>query len=169
VARIRTRADRIGDEYVINGSKMFITNGTQADWVCLLARTSSGEDYHGMSLIIVPTNSPGFSVSRKLKKLGNHSSDTALLSLEDVRVPVSNRIGEEGVGFTTNGTVPDGASGRGHHGASGAEQVVRATIKHCQSAAFGKPLIANQWIQFKLGELLTEIERLGTNYFIAAA
>src|SRR5690606_1392373 len=88
VARIKTRADRDGDEYVINGSKLYITNGTQADWVCLLARTSPGEDYKGMSLIMVPADTPGFIVSRKLKKLGNHSSDTALLTFEDMRVPV---------------------------------------------------------------------------------
>lgn len=170
VARIRTRALRDGDEYVINGSKIYITNGTQADWVCLLARTSSGEDYHGMSLIIVPTDTPGFSVSRKLKKLGNHSSDTALLSFEDVRVPVSNRIGEEGMGFYLQmeqfqmerlvGAIS---------GVSGAEQAVRKTIQYCQERkAFNKPLIANQWIQYKLGELLTEIEAARhLNYYCA--
>jgi citronellyl-CoA dehydrogenase len=171
VARIRTRADRVGDEYIINGSKIFITNGTQADWICLLARTSSGDDYHGMSLIIVPTDTTGFNVSRKLKKLGNHSSDTAVLSFEDMHVPVANRIGEEGMGFYLQmeqfqmerlvGAIS---------GTSGAEQAVRATIKYCQDRkAFGKPLIANQWIQFKLGELLTEIEAAKhLNYYCAS-
>src|SRR5271156_379596 len=94
VASIRTRADRVGDEYVINGSKMFITNGVQADWLCVLARTSPGATYKGMSLIVVPTDAPGFSVSRKLKKLGNWASDTAALSFDNVRVPAANRIGE---------------------------------------------------------------------------
>ncbi len=162
VAGIRTRAERDGDEYVVNGSKMYITNGAQADWVCLLVRTEPGEGYQGMSLIIVPTETPGFTVSRKLKKLGNHSSDTAELAFEDMRVPVANRIGEEGAGFYLQmeqfqlerlvaaiSTV------------SGAEKTVRNTVKYCQErTAFGKPLIANQWIRFKLGELLTEIEAL---------
>lgn len=171
VARIQTRAELDGDEYVINGSKMYITNGTQADWLCLLARTSAGEGYQGMSLIIVPTDAAGFSVSKKLKKLGNHSSDTAVLTFEDVRVPVSNRIGEEGMGFYYQMEQFQverlvGALG----GVAGAECAVRDTIQYCQERkAFGKPLIANQWIQFKLAELLTEIEAAKQlNYSCAA-
>ena len=99
VAGIRTRAVRDGDEWVINGSKLYITNGTQADWLCLLARTSDEGGYQGMSQIVVPTDVPGFQVSRKLDKLGNRSSDTAELSFDDVRVPVANTIGEIGRGF----------------------------------------------------------------------
>lgn len=171
VAGITTRAERDGDDYIINGSKMYITNGTQADWLCLLARTSPGQGYQGMSLIIVPTNLPGFNVSRKLKKLGNHSSDTAVLSFEDMRVPVSNRIGDEGMGFYYQMEQFQverlvGALG----GVAGAEHAVRATIRYCQERkAFGKPLIANQWIQFKLGELLTEIQAAKQlNYYCAS-
>jgi citronellyl-CoA dehydrogenase len=171
VARIKTRADRDGDEYIINGSKLYITNGTQADWLCVLARTTSGDDYHGMSLIIVPTGLEGFSVSKKLKKLGNHSSDTALLTFDNVRVPVANRIGEEGAGFYYQMEQFQverlvGALG----GVAGAEVVVRDTIRYCQERhAFNKPLIANQWIQFKLAELLTEIEAAKQlNYACAA-
>lgn len=171
VASIITRAERDGDDYVINGSKMYITNGTQADWLCLLARTSPGQGYQGMSLIVVPTNVPGFSVSRKLKKLGNHSSDTAVLSFENVRVPISHRIGEEGLGFYYQMEQFQierlvGAIG----GIAGAEIVVRDTIRYTQErTAFGKPLIANQWIQFKLAELLTEIEAARhLNYHCAA-
>lgn len=171
VARIKTRADRDGDEYVINGSKMYITNGTQADWVCLLARTTAGEDYHGMSLILVPTDTPGFIVSRKLKKLGNHSSDTAVLTFENVRVPVSNCIGDEGMGFYYQMEQFQierlvGAIGT----IAGAELAVRQTIQYTQERrAFNKPLIANQWIQFKLAELLTEIETAKSlNYRCAA-
>ncbi len=99
VAGIRTRAVRDGDEWVINGSKLYITNGTQADWLCLLARTSEEGGYRGMSLIVVPTASDGVVVSRKLEKLGMWSSDTAELSFHDVRVPVTNTIGEIGRGF----------------------------------------------------------------------
>ncbi len=171
VASIRTRAVRDGDHYVINGSKMYITNGTQADWICLLARTSDGNDYRGMSLIVVPTDTEGFIVSKKLKKLGNLSSDTAVLTFENMRVPVSNRIGDEGKGFYYQMEQFQierlvGAIG----GTAGAEKAVRDTIRYTQERhAFGKPLIANQWIQFKLGELLTEIEaQKRLNYYCAS-
>src|SRR5260370_21961228 len=99
VAGLRTRAIRDGDAWVINGSKLYITNGTQADWLCLLARTCGEGGYRGMSQILLPTSTPGFSVSRKLRKLGNKCSDTAELSFTDARVPVSNTIGQEGRGF----------------------------------------------------------------------
>lgn len=171
VARIQTRAVRDGDHYVINGSKMYITNGTQADWICLLARTSESQDYRGMSLIIVPTDTPGFSVSRSLKKLGNWSSDTAVLTFENMRVPVENRIGDEGKGFYYQMEQFQMERLVGAIGCvAGAEKAVRETIRYTQDrVAFGKPLIANQWIQFKLGELLTEIEAARhLNYYCAA-
>lgn len=99
VASLRTRGRRDGDDWVINGSKIFITNGVQADWFCLLARTSDEEGARGMSQIVVPSSTPGVSVSRSMKKLGNRASDTAELAFDDVRVPVSNTIGEAGRGF----------------------------------------------------------------------
>lgn len=170
VARIQTRAVRDGDHYVINGSKMYITNGTQADWICLLARTSDGSDYRGMSLIIVPTDTPGFNVSRSLKKLGNWSSDTAVLTFENMRVPVENRIGDEGKGFYYQMEQFQMERLVGAIGCvAGAEKAVRETIRYTQDRiAFGNPLIANQWIQFKLGELLTEIESARQlNYYCA--
>jgi len=160
VARIRTRAVRDGDDYVINGSKMYITNGIQADWVCLLARTSDGDDFRGMSLIVVPTDTPGFSVSKKLEKVGHHSSDTAILTFDNMRVPVKNRIGDEGKGFLYQ--MEQFQLERliiAIAVVAGAEEMVRATIQYTKERhAFGKPLISNQWIQFKLGEVLTEIE-----------
>ncbi|MCK6579129.1 MAG: acyl-CoA dehydrogenase family protein [Anaerolineae bacterium] len=177
VAGILTRADKDGDDYVINGSKMYITNGTQADWVCLLVRTSPPSDtanmrgYRGMSLIMVPTDTPGFIVSKKLDKLGNLSSDTAVLTFENMRVPQANRIGEEGMGFYLQmeqfqrerlvGAVSTTA---------GMEKAVRQTIAYCQERkTFGAPLLHNQWISFKLVELLTEIEALHhLNYYCAA-
>ena len=162
VAAIQTRAVADGDDYLINGSKMWITSGTQSDYLTLLARTSDDRGFKGMSLIIVPTDAPGFSVSRKLEKLGNHSSDTAILSFDNVRVPQSYRIGLEGQGFLLQmkqfqkerlaGVVM---------GVSGMERIIRLTIDYCrQRETFGKPLIENQWIQFKLCELLTEVEAL---------
>lgn len=160
VAAIRTRADSDGDMYVINGSKMWITNGTQADFITLLARTSAGAGYKGMALIVVPTDTPGFSVSRKLEKMGMHSSDTAILSFDNVRVPKAHRIGEEGMGFMLQmqqfqkerliGSVM---------GLTGAEAAIERTVAYCRERhTFGKPLIENQWIHFRLAELLTEIE-----------
>lgn len=171
VASIRTKAVRDGDEYIINGSKMYITNGTQADWICLLTRTSDSDDYRGMSLIVVPTDTEGFIVSKKLQKLGNHSSDTALLTFENMRVPVKNLVGDEGKGFYYQmeqfqierliGAISATA---------GAEVAVRKTMQYChERKTFGKPLISNQWIQFKLGELLTEIEAMKQlNYYCAS-
>jgi len=171
VAGIKTRAVRDGNDYIINGSKMYITNGTQADWVCLLARTSDGDNYKGMSLIIVPTDTEGFIVSKSLKKLGNHSSDTAVLAFENMRVPIENRIGEEGMGFylqMQQFQIERLVAAIG--GATGAEKTVRDTIRYTQERkAFGKPLIANQWIHFKLAELLTEIEaQKQLNYYCAS-
>jgi citronellyl-CoA dehydrogenase len=171
VAGIITRAEPDGDDYIINGSKMYITNGTQADWVCLLARTTPGRSYRGMSLIMVPTSTPGFSVSRKLDKLGNWSSDTAVLSFENVRVPQSYRIGAEGMGFYMQMEQFQVERLVGSLSATtGMEMMVRETMKYCsERETFGQPLIHNQWIQFKLVELLTEIEALRQlNYHCAA-
>ncbi|MEX0678060.1 MAG: acyl-CoA dehydrogenase family protein [Pirellulales bacterium] len=162
VASIRTRAERDGDHYVINGSKLFITNGVQADWVCLLARTTPGTTFKGMSLIIVATDTPGFTVSKKLKKMGNWSSDTAELVFDNVRVPLANRIGEEGQGFIyqmqqfQNERLISGLGA-----AAGAEKIIKMTIEYCRGReTFGKPLIENQWIYFKLTELIAEVEFL---------
>lgn len=162
VAGIRTRAERDGDEYVINGNKLYITNGIQADWMCVLARTSDEKGFRGMSLIIVPTDTPGFSVSRKLKKLGNMSSDTAELSFDNVRVPVSNRIGEEGMGFILQ--MQQFQKERliaSYMGVSGMERAIEKTIEYLRiRETFGQPLIDNQFIHFKMAELITEVEML---------
>lgn len=160
VAGIRTSARREGDEYIINGSKLYITNGVQADWVCVLARTSDEGGFRGMSLIIVPKNTPGFTVSRKLEKMGNRSSDTAELSFDNARVPVSNRIGEEGFGFILQ--MQQFQKERlmaVFMSISGAEQAIRRTVDYLRiRKTFGQPLIENQFIYFKIAELLTEIE-----------
>ena len=100
VASINTRAIKDGDDYVIDGGKMWTTNGAQADWICLLANTGDGPAHRNKSLICVPMNTPGVTVARTLDKMGMHSSDTAQIFFEGVRVPQRNRIGEEGMGFT---------------------------------------------------------------------
>jgi len=162
VAGIRTRADRKGDEFVINGNKLYITNGVQADWVCVLARTSDEGSYKGMSLIIVPTDTPGFSVSKKLSKLGNNSSDTAELSFDNVKVPATNLIGGEGMGFYMQ--MQQFQIERliaVYMGVAGMENAIKKTIEYLKMRkTFGQPLINNQFIHFKMAELITEVEML---------
>ena len=162
VAAIRTRAVADGDDYVINGSKMWITNGTQADFVTLLVRTSGERGFRGMSLIVVPTDTPGFHVSRKLEKLGNHASDTAILTFEEMRVPQANRIGEEGLGFMLQMKQFQRERLAGSlMSTAGMEKIIRLTIAYCRERhTFGRPLIDNQVIHFRLCELLTEVEAL---------
>ncbi|MEY8839913.1 acyl-CoA dehydrogenase family protein, partial [Cribrihabitans sp. XS_ASV171] len=99
VASIRTRARKDGGDYVITGTKMWITNGTQADFCCLLANTGDGPAHRNKSLIVVPMDTGGIQVARKIEKIGMRSSDTAQLFFDEVRVPQSNRIGEENMGF----------------------------------------------------------------------
>lgn len=157
VAGIRTRAVRDGDEWVINGAKLYITNGTQADWLCLLARTSdhTGPGYDAMSLVIVPTALDGVRVSRKLEKLGMWSSDTAELSFTDVRVPVSNTVGEIGRGFQQQMVQFQAERLMTFYKQVGSIEVAlertRAYLRERQ--AFGAPLLANQHLQFVLAEL----------------
>ncbi|QBF46328.1 acyl-CoA dehydrogenase family protein [Janibacter limosus] len=162
VARLRTKATRDGDDWVITGRKTYITNGTQADWLCLLVRTSDEGGYRGMSQVIVPTDTPGFSVAKKLDKLGNRSSDTAELVLDEVRVPVANTIGEIGRGFQQQmmqfviermfvaySTV--GSCDR-------ALERTRAYI--AEREVFGQPLATKQYVTFRLAELQAQVELL---------
>ena len=162
VAGITTRARRDGDDWVINGRKMWITNGTQADWICLLARTSDEGGYQGMSLILVPTDTPGFSVGRKIDKMGNHASDTAELVFDDVRVPVSHTIGEEGHGFQMQmAQFQDERLVGAYMATSGARRALDRTKDYLQiREAFGKPLLANQYLQYTLADLIAEVEML---------
>jgi citronellyl-CoA dehydrogenase len=170
VAGIRTRAVRDGDGWVINGRKMWITNGTQADWLCLLARTSDEGGYAGMSMIVVPTATPGFSVGRKITKMGNRSSDTAELVLEDVRVPVTNTIGEIGRGFQQQMMqFQDERMIGAYMAVSGARRAIDRTIDYLRMReAFGKPLLANQHLQYRLAELVADTDVL-IEYCHAAA
>jgi citronellyl-CoA dehydrogenase len=170
VAGIRTRAVRDGDEWVINGAKLYITNGTQADWLCLLARTSEEEGYRGMSLIVVPTALDGVVVSRKLEKLGMWSSDTAELSFTDVRVPVSNTIGEIGRGFQQQMIQFQAERLITVYKQVGAIELAlqRTRAYLLERQAFGKPLMANQHLQFVLAELSARHDML-KHYARAAA
>ncbi|CAB5006372.1 unannotated protein [freshwater metagenome] len=175
VAGLRTRAVRDGNSWVINGRKMWITNGTQADWLCLLARTvEPGEEpetgYSGMSMIVVPTDVPGFGVGRKIEKMGNRSSDTAELVFDNVRVPVSNVIGEVGRGFQQQMAQFQIERLVGAYMAvSGSRRAIDRTMEYLRvREAFGKPLLANQVIQYRLAELIAEIDVV-QQYCYAAA
>ena len=172
VASIRTRAVRDGDMWVINGTKLYITNSTQADWLCLLARTSDEGGASGMSQIIVPTTAEGFSVSRKLNKLGNRASDTAELAFDDVRVPMSNTIGEIGRGFQQQMNQFQNERMILCYNVVGAmDHAIERTVAYLRDRkAFGKALLDNQYIQFCLAELSAEIDMLRHyNYACAEA
>ncbi len=170
VSGIRTRAERHGDQWVINGSKLYITNGTQADWLCLLARTSPEGGHHGMSLIVVPTDLEGVSVSRKLEKLGMWSSDTAELTLNDVQVPIANTIGEVGRGFQQQMVQFQAERLITLYRQVGSiEKALQKTAEYLrQRKAFGRPLLANQHIQFTLAELTARHDMLRHHAYAAA-
>ena len=161
VAAVKTTARKDGGDYVINGSKMWITNGLQADWCCLLANTSEGSAHKNKSLIIVPLNAKGVS-RQKIHKIGMHSSDTALLFFDDVRVPTRNLIGQEGMGFMFQ--MLQFQEERLWGAASSLrslDNMIDATIEYTrQRKAFGKSILDNQVVHFRLAELRTEVAAL---------
>lgn len=158
VAAISTRAERDGDHWVINGAKTFITSSVRGDFVTTAVRTSP-DGAHGLSLIVVPNDTPGFTVSRKLDKMGWLASDTGELSFVDVRVPVENLVGEENHGFyyIADNFVTEriwlALMGYGH-----ATRCLTLTAQYVQERdAFGKPLAANQVVRAKLTEMHRQI------------
>jgi citronellyl-CoA dehydrogenase len=162
VAGIRTTARKDGGDYVINGGKMWITSGTQADWMCCLANTGEGSPHKNKSLIVVPMKTKGVTVERKIHKIGMNSSDTALIHFDDVRVPQRHLIGQEGLGFMYQMLQFQEERLWGAANAlKGLEIAVRDTIEYTRSRkTFGKPVIDNQVVHFTLAELSTEIESL---------
>ena len=162
VAGLKTTARKDGDDYVISGSKMWITNSTQADFACLLANTSEGKPHQSKSLIVVPLDAPGVSFSEKLDKLGMRSSDTAQIFLDEVRVPQRYRIGGEGAGFMMQ--MLQFQEERLYVAAmtlKHMDKCIAKTIEYCREReTFGQPLINNQVIHFRLAELQTEVEAL---------
>lgn len=162
VASIKTSARKDGDDYIINGSKMWITNSLQADWMCLLANTSDDPAHRNKSLIIVPMNTKGVSVGKKIRKIGMNSSDTGLIYFDDVRVPQRYRIGEEGKGFTYQ--MLQFQEERLWAAASSLATMtmcIETTAEYARERKlFGASLLDNQWVHFKLAELKTEVEAL---------
>ncbi|WP_397533169.1 acyl-CoA dehydrogenase family protein [Roseateles sp.] len=161
VAALKTTAKKDGGDYLINGTKMWITNGMQADWCCLLANTSEGPVHKNKSLIIVPMNLPGIT-RQKIHKIGMDSSDTAQLFFDNVRVPQLNLIGQEGMGFMFQ--MMQFQEERLWGAASclkNLDQLIDQTIDYTrQRQAFGKPLLDNQVVHYRLAELRTEVELL---------
>jgi len=160
VASCKTTAVPKGDDLVINGQKMWITNSLQADWMCLLANTREGKPHMNKSLIIVPMDSPGVIKAKKIEKMGMHSSDTGLIFFEDVKVPASNIIGEEGMGFTYQMLQFQEERLAAASGAlAPLQNAINETIDYTRTRhAFGQPLLNNQYLHFRLAELQTELE-----------
>ncbi|PTU31979.1 acyl-CoA dehydrogenase family protein [Stenotrophobium rhamnosiphilum] len=173
VAGIKTTARREGDEYVISGQKMWITNGTQADWACVLCNTGDSPEggRHGnKSLIVVPLDTKGVDRRTKLDKLGQRSSDTAIIFFDDVRVPARNLIGSEGKGFTYQ--MQQFQEERLFLSASivqAMDNCISETATYTrQRNAFGQSILDNQFVQFRLSELKTEVEALRALIYRAA-
>lgn len=162
VASIKTTARRDGGDYVITGSKMWITNGTQSDWACLLANTSEGRVHQNKSLIVVPLDAKGIDRKTKLDKLGMRSSDTAMIFLDEVRVPQRNLIGQEGMGFVYQ--MMQFQEERLFGAASGIDglfNLIDETTEYTrQRQAFGQNVLDNQYVHFRLAELRTEVTAL---------
>jgi len=162
VAAIRTTARKDGGDYVINGGKLWITNGTQADWMCCLASTSEGNPHRNKSLIIVPMKTKGVKVERKLRKIGMNSSDTAQIFFDDVRVPQRHLIGQEGQGFTYQMLqFQEERLWGAANSIQGLDNAIRNTIEYTRERrVFGRPVLDNQVVHFTLAELQTEVEAL---------
>lgn len=167
VAGIKTVARKDGDDYVISGQKMWITNSLQADWMCMLVNTSEGPAHKNKSLVMVPLREngrlrPGIEVGKKIRKIGMMSSDTGLLYFDNVRVPQRYRIGAEGQGFVYQ--MQQFQEERLWCAASTLESLsncIRWTVEWAQDRQlFGASLADQQWVQFKLAELKTEVESL---------
>nr|WP_208597396.1 MULTISPECIES: acyl-CoA dehydrogenase family protein [Leptospira] len=160
VAGIRTTAKRVGDEYIINGSKMWITNAGHADWFFVLAKTDPNAGHKGMTGFIVDAKTPGIIIGKKEKNMGQRCSDTRGVTFEDVKVPKENMIGKEGEGFK----IAMGAFDQTRPAvAIGAVGVARAALDHSiryanTRNAFGKPISVNQGVSFMIAEMARDIE-----------
>ncbi len=161
VAALKTTAKTDGGDYLINGSKMWITNGLQANWCCLLANTSEGPAHKNKSLIVVPMDAAGIG-KQKIHKIGMDSSDTAQLFFDNVRVPKRNLIGQEGLGFTFQMLQFQEERLWGAAGSlRSLDRLIDQTIAYTRERkAFGKSILDNQVVHYRLAELRTEVEAL---------
>ncbi|CAM8628444.1 CaiA Acyl-CoA dehydrogenases [Acidimicrobiia bacterium] len=160
LASMTTSAIRDGDHYVVNGGKTFITNGINADLVITAVKTDPSERHKGMSLLVLERGMPGFERGRNLDKVGLHAQDTAELFFTDVRVPVENRLGEEGMGFLhLVDNLPQERLSIAVGAVAAARQALRWTIEYTHDrTAFGQPIASFQNSRFVLAEMASEIE-----------
>ena len=169
VSAIATTARKDGDDYIINGAKMWITNSLQADWMCLLANTSAGAAHANKSLIIVPMKTPGVTVAQKIRKIGMMASDTGLIHFDDVRVPQAYRIGEEGQGFTYQ--MLQFQEERLWVAANSIQALLNCIAQTAdytrERQAFKRSVLDNQVVHFRLAELKTEVEALRALTYMA--
>jgi citronellyl-CoA dehydrogenase len=171
LAAITTTARKSGADYIVSGSKMWITNSTQADWICTLCNTSEGDPHLNKSLICIPTDSPGVSIGAPLDKLGMRASDTAQVFFDDVRVPQAYRIGREGRGLLYQmQAFHEERLWISACGLVSMERLIRETAEYARTRrVFGRPLIDNQVIAFRLAELQTKVELLRSLIYRAVA
>jgi acyl-CoA dehydrogenase len=160
VSGIQTTAVRHGDEYVLNGSKMFITNAGHAAWLVVFASTDKSKRHRGLSAFVVPAGLDGVVVERHLDKMGQRATDTSAIAFQDVRVPVENRLGGEGDGFkiamkTLDFTRPGTAAGAVGVAQAAYEYAVQYAKERVQ---FGQPIAMNQGVNFLIADMATEIE-----------
>ncbi|MFI4991277.1 MAG: acyl-CoA dehydrogenase family protein [Solirubrobacterales bacterium] len=170
VSGIKTRAIRDGDEFVINGSKTYITNGHRADVIVLVTKTDPDAGYDGFTLFLVPMDAPGVIREKKLQKMGMHASDTALLAFQDVRVPASAMLGEEGKGFYHIMWELQGERMIGSAGCvAGAQKCFDRTLEYAKEReAFGKAIGHFQVIRHKFAEMATKIESARQLVYVTA-
>ena len=169
-ASLRTTAERRGDHYVINGTKMFITNGTIADYCMVAAYTDRTRRGTGISMFIVDTDTPGYSVSRKLRKAGHHTSETAALAFEDMKVPASALLGGVEGGFKqVTGTLEGGRVTHAARSVGVSQAALDAAIQYAKEREqFGQPIAKFQAIKFKLARMAMEVETARTMMLRAA-
>lgn len=157
---LRTTARRDGDHYVLNGVKQFVTSGRNADVAIVMAVTDPAAGKKGISAFVVPTATPGYVVARIEEKLGQHASDTAQILFEDCRVPLANRLGEEGMGLKIAlSGLEGGRIGIASQSIGMARAAFEAALAYAKErVAFGKPIFEHQAVQFRLAEMATKIE-----------
>jgi alkylation response protein AidB-like acyl-CoA dehydrogenase len=159
-AALRTSATRDGDHYVLNGVKQFITSGKHADYAMVIAVTDRGAGKRGMSMFVVPTDTPGYVVARVEEKMGQHSSDTAQIVFDNCRVPAANRIGDEGEGYRIAlSALEGGRIGIAAQSVGMARAAFEAALKYAKEReSFGTAIFNHQAVNFRLADMATQIE-----------
>lgn len=170
-AALKTTATRDGDHYVLNGVKQFITSGKNADYAMVVAVTDRNAGKRGMSMFVVPTDTPGYVVARLEEKLGQHSSDTAQIVFENCRVPAANLIGEEGEGYRIAlSSLEGGRIGIAAQSIGMARAAFEAALKYSKErTSFGQPIFEHQAVNFRLADMATQIEAARSLVLHAAA